>query len=169
MRSVLFTIVLLAFAIVFATASRPTAAQTPAAPKCDLTSVIKAANALKASGDNKTDLAALLKLRDSISQANIACNGLTITGKGVKVVPPFVLPKAFYKVTATSNGYLIVDARSMEGSDCKAGVEDNLFILDDQQAKLGAETTLDIQFDCRIMLSVSNTRTDWKITFEPMQ
>jgi hypothetical protein len=165
MRRVVFVIML---ALVVSTCIHPTRAQD-AKPVCDPAAVIKKAAALAATGDPAKDMDALLALRDVISAANVACTGYTFKGKGEKIVPPFTLTKAFYKVTANTDGFLIVDIRSMEGSDCKAGVKHNLFILDDTQAKLGAETTLDMTVDCRAILEVSNTRTDWTITFEPLK
>lgn len=138
-------------------------------PKCDSSAIIKAANGLKSSGDAKKDLPTLLKLADDIHAAEIACNGFTFTGKGVKVAGPFVLPKGFYKITAITKGYLNVQAKSLTGSDCKPGEEQYLFNLSQGQGDPSAEATLNIDADCRIVLEMSNSREAWKITFESLQ
>jgi hypothetical protein len=161
-------IVVLLIVLVVVTSSAPTAAQTTN-PKCDPSTLFTKAVALKSSGDAKKDMAALNKLSSDIQAQNAVCNGFTFTGKGEKLVPAFTLPKGLWKVTAKSPGYLIVDARSLEGSDCEVGKEVGLFNLDREQATEGAETTFDIEVDCRMILSVSNTRTNWTIGFVPIE
>lgn len=139
--------------------------------KCDPSAVLKKAAALKSSGDGKKDMVALNKIAAEIHAHNALCNGYTFTGKGEKIVPAFILPKGLWKVTAKSPGYLIVDARSLEGvgSECEAGKVVGLFNLDREQATEGAETSFDIEVDCRMILEVSNTRTNWTIGFEPLE
>jgi hypothetical protein len=152
---------------VFVVVSRPISAQSDK-PECDPAGILKKAASLVTSGDKGKDMEALIALRDEISAANVACNGWTWKGEGVKVVGPVLLTKALYKVTAKSSGYLTVFARSVEGGNCKAGVVQNLFTLDDKEAKLGAETILDISNDCRLVLLMSNTSTAWTVAIEPL-
>lgn len=160
-RTILFAILVL-----FSLMTVPTQAQ---APKCDPAAVIKLANGLKSAKSAQKDMAALMKLQDSITAAHIACNGLTFKGTGEKVSKPFIIPKGLYKVTATSDGFLIVDLRSLTGSDCQPDAQVGLFNLDRDQAKVGGETTLPVPGDCRVIMSTSNTRTTWTITFEPIE
>src|SRR5437016_1046715 len=93
------------------------AQSTPPAP-CDISTILKAASTFKGK-----DMDALLQLDSDIQAAYAACNGLSFKGTGVKVLPPFTIPKGFYKVTAKSKGYLIVNLHSLDGSDCAAGVD----------------------------------------------
>jgi hypothetical protein len=163
-------LVALILAVLVSLSTTPIAAQTTKA-KCDPAALFKKAAALKASGDAKKDMAALSKLSADIQAQNAVCNGFNFTGKGEKIVPAFTLPKGLWKVTAKSPGYLIVDARSLEGegSECEVGKIVNLFNLDREQATEGAETSFDIEVDCRMILEVSNTRTNWTIGFVTLE
>jgi hypothetical protein len=167
MRTIL-TLLLVIVIIALASTPRHSEAQADK-PKCDIAAVIAKAAALKTTGDAKKDLVALNALSAEISAQNAICNGYIFTGKGEKVLTPFILPKGLWKVIGKSNGYLMLKARSMEGSDCKAGAEDLVLNLDTEQAKEGGETVLDIEATCRLLLSISNTSTTWTITFEPIE
>ncbi len=149
----------------------PFSIQTQAQDKvtCDLAPVIKAANSFKTSGDVKKDLPTMLKLAEDIHAANIACNGLTFTGKGNKVIGPFILPKALYKITAVTKGYLILGWQSMTGSDCEPSKDGTIFSIGRGEGDTGAESTFDVQANCRLLLKTSNASADWKITFEPIE
>lgn len=136
---------------------------------CDLKPLAAKLAAFKLAGDDKKDMEALLKIQGDISAANVACNGLTFSGKGNKVLSPFVLPKGLYKVTATTKGFFILDVQSVAGSDCKAGVKENLFNFFKGQGDDGSETSLNIENDCRIILTTSNATDTWKLTFESIQ
>ena len=131
-------------------------------PKCDPAAVIKQAAALTSTGDTTKDMAALLKLQNDISAANIACNGMTFSGIGSKVVDPFVLSKGTFKVildSALQSGVIEIDGISPD--HCAGGTlsgkhkETLVKVYDD---------------DCKIAIEV-NTFGDtvsWAITFEPL-
>src|SRR5436190_20452880 len=84
-------------------------------PKCDPGTVIKAANELKGSGDNQKDLAALVKLRDDISAANIACDGWSFKGEKDKVLGPIDLATGLYLITIKTSGYGAAEGKVLDG------------------------------------------------------
>jgi hypothetical protein len=134
-------------------------------PKCDPTVVIKAANSLKTSGDNQKDIAALIKFREQITAADIACSGLTFKGtKVAKIIGPFDLPTGTYKVTATTPGYLIIHVRTVSGN-CE---QVSLYNLSSGEATTGSETLYESK-GCRVMLLPSNISAPWTLTFEPLE
>src|SRR5205814_150833 len=108
-------------------------------------------------------------LTGAIAAQNQACNGLQFSGEGEKVLEPFILPHGLYKITVKTTGFFILNAQTLSGSDCKAGVNQTLFNLSDEQTKSTAQTTLNIAYDCRILLSTSNSSAAWALTFEPIQ
>jgi hypothetical protein len=166
----LLTVVLLG--LVFLSQSGiPTAAQTDK-PECDPGKVIAKAANLKSSGDKTADMDALIKLRDEIGAANIACNGLTFKGDSAKVIGPFVLSPALYKLAVKTKESIILKARSMAGSDCKQDVEGILFNdlrLSADKPDIDAEATWDVQLSCRVILEIVNSRNAWTITLEPLK
>jgi hypothetical protein len=147
----------------------PSAAQTDK-PKCDLTGVSKQVAAFKPSGDAKADLAALLKVRDAISQANVDCNGWTFSAKtGSKLIGPFILPKGVYKITATTTGYLIVRVQQVDPECDQYKTDYGIVNVAKGEANDGAESIETFENTCKIFLQPDNVSAPWTLTIEPVQ
>lgn len=141
------------------------------APKCDPAAVIKLANGLKSAKNAQKDMAALMKLQDSITAAHIACNGLTFTGKANKVSQPFVLQPGTYKVKAVTKQAIILTLRTLAGSDCTA--DQQVSILNELNLAgdgvINAESILPVEAACRVVFQTANNTDNWTITFEPIE
>jgi len=154
-------------------AVQPTNAQTPTptqnAPDCKPSTVISKAAALRTSGDPRRDLELLNTLMADIQAMNVSCNGLRFNGRGNKVLGPFTLPVALYRVTARTTGDLTVDLQSVARGDCGTGGNKiTLLTLNRGQGDNGAEAALDIRFDCKAVFVTSNSRDTWTLTVEPL-
>ena len=159
-RLILFAIMTLTF--VFSVNEPPTMAQAEQ-PKCDPAAVIKQAAALTSTGDTTKDMEALLKLQNDISAANIACNGMTFTGKGTKVLDPFVLPKGVYRVTLDFAAEAsLVTFESIAPEYCITETP----LSDSTKQKIAHASE-----DCKMTIEVRAYKDPsvWTITFEPLQ
>lgn len=135
-------------------------AQAQDKSKCDPAAVIQLANNLKSTKDTQEDIAALLKLQDQIIAANIACNGLTFTGKGSKVVRPFDLPAGTYLLSLQTEGMVNGSLKAMgnNSSACYGNAMPSR-----------AESRVDSK-GCRATIEVMATdNVEWTITLEPLQ
>jgi hypothetical protein len=151
-----------------ASASRSTAQDTK--PTCDPGAVIDKAAALKSSGNQKKDIAALLALRDEISSADIACNGMTFSGEGTRILGPVVLKKGLYKITVTTKGNFKLYDLSMSGSTCKANITTSLIDEFRPDTEYKAESVENISSeDCKLIFQTGGSGLPWTITFEPLQ
>lgn len=164
------SVLILLFA--FTTAHVPVmfAAQaTPAAgTDCDVSAVIASANALKSSGDQKKDWAALNKLGSAISQANIACNGYTFNGKAGKVIGPLDFKQGVYKAVATTKGYFITNPKPI-GKECGETFDGPTLDMNKTSGTDTEEAVLTVPRDCRMAIEVKNVTAPWTLTFEPLQ
>lgn len=128
--------------------------------KCDPSSVITKANALKSSKDAKADLIALNTLTQDISAVNIACNGLTFKGKGTKVYDPFTLPAGTYRVKLTNSA---IDLADVNLTESRCGIF--------ASSTIGEESVLRTE-GCRAVMSVTprqNESAEWTVTFELLE
>lgn len=129
---------------------------------CDLPAVFKAASDLKSTGDDKTDMAALLTLRDQISAANIACAGLTFEGVGAAVLDPFNLPPGSYRLRlkVVGDALVVASVTSIGDAFCPGSLSNS-----------SAESLLEAPDGCRAVLSVTSfePQTAWTVTFEPLR
>jgi hypothetical protein len=141
----------------------------PVKPECQASALMGAASQLKPLNDQATDMQTLNAFAEHIYKQRILCYGFTFSGTGEKVLDPFVLPKGTWKVVGTSNGFLIVVGNSLTGSDCDSDQEITLVNANREQATVGAEKVLPVRGDCRLVLSISNTSTDWTVTFAPIE
>ena len=80
------------------------------------------------------------------------------------VLGPIRLPTGVYIVEATTAGYFIGDVQALAG-ECTTQ-SGTLFNLSAGQANSGAETLL-ASSGCEMLLSISNTREPWTLTFTP--
>lgn len=160
--------ILVALLAVLFIAAFPTQAQ---APKCDPAAIIKLANGLKSAKSAQKDMAALMKLQDSITAAHIACNGLTFTGKANKVSQPFVLQPGTYKVKAVTKQSFILKLQTLDGSDCESG--NQIIVLNELNlggdGVINAESILPVEAACRVVFQTANNTDNWTITFEPLE
>src|SRR5258708_5046163 len=86
---------------------------------CRPSDLVKAANALKSTGDNTKDMAALVLLESQIGAMNAACAGLKFKGGTVnKLVGPLNISAGTYKATVTTPGNLILHTKALSG-DCQ--------------------------------------------------
>ncbi|MCC7448290.1 MAG: hypothetical protein IT324_12795 [Anaerolineae bacterium] len=169
----LFYLAFLVVVVLSGLAVQPSRAQTPTptqlAPDCKPATVINKAAALRTSGDPRRDLDLLNTLMADIQAMNVSCNGLRFNGRGNKVLGPFALPVALYRVTARTNGDLTVDLQAVARGDCGTGGNKiNLLTLLRGQGDQGAEAALDIRFDCKAVFVTSNSRDSWTLTVEPL-
>ncbi len=138
-------------------------------PKCDLSRVGEQIAAFKLSGNDKTDLVALLQIRDAISQADVECSGWTFKGdpKSHKVIGPIQLPDGVYKATATTKGYLTLDIKEIN-ADCDAG---SIFVanVSEGEGTDGAEHIVSFRGNCKIYLEPSSATASWTLTLEPLR
>ncbi len=162
MRRVVLVITLI---LVVVTLIHPAQAQT-AKPVCDPAAVIKQAAALASTGDTAKDMKALISLRDAISAANIACNGMTFEGKGSKVIGPFEVAQGFYKGTITGGGMLMASVEAVR--DCGESYEAPDMLLTKTTDNEASEATMKVKKTCTIVIEVSIATGPWKITLEPL-
>jgi hypothetical protein len=174
MRRLIF-LAFLVIVVISVLAIQPTNAQTPTptpTSDCKPSTVISRATALRTSGDPRRDLELLNNLMADIQALNVSCNGLRFSGRGNKVLGPFALPVALYRVTARTTGDLSVDFQSVSRGDCGTGSvgssKINLLSLSRGQGDNGAEAAMDIRFDCKAVFITSNSRDTWTLTVEPL-
>jgi hypothetical protein len=151
--------------LIVVTFLHPASAQT-AKPTCDPATLIKQAAALAATGDPAKDMEALLTLRDSISAANIACNGMTFEGKGSKVIGPFEVKQGFYKGTITGGGTVLASVEAVRG--CGESYEAPDMLLTKTTDNEAGESTMKVKQTCTIVIEVAIATGPWKITLEPL-
>lgn len=143
---------------------------TPAATAnadCKPADLIKKVAALKSSGNNDTDVKALLALRDDITKLNVACNGLKFKGANAKLIGPFDLPEGNYRFTLTTPGFFIGELKTLSGS-CGGDAIGPMFSIFEGQAKEGAEALVTSN-GCRAAINSSNVSAAWTLTIEPVQ
>jgi len=66
---------------------------------CNPGDLITQFSKLTPSGNAEKDIATLLKMRTQITNQNIACHGMTFSGKGGGITEPFNLPAGSYRFT----------------------------------------------------------------------
>lgn len=161
-------IVLLIVVVSVFIAVRSTSALAQTAPKCDTAAVFTQANALKSTGDAKKDIATLLKLSAAIDAQNIACNGFTFSAKVRKVFPSFELPKGVYKMTAATNGFIILDLNPLSG-ECGEGQYFDTSIFNESASPNAKYEALIYSNGCKAIITTDNTSAPYVITIEPLE
>ena len=164
----------LMLAALIAISDRPAIAQTAAptaSANCNPAAVIAIANALKSTGDPRQDSANLLALAAQIDASNTACFGLTLSGTGKKVVPPFTIPAGLYRATLTTTTDFTAKPTVISGN-CGAPMfytPAAFFYAISEGAATGIDTT--IQSDgCQLVLTVDQVKpSPWTITLNPLQ
>jgi hypothetical protein len=137
--------------------------------KCDLTTALKLISSFKSSGDNDKDLTALLKLSSAISTANVSCGGYTVSGSKAKLVGPFELKEGLYRASIKSDGSASMTGKVLDG-DCGQSESTNsaFFVLLTKGHKI-AETIINSGSDCKLMVDIGLTLSQWTIVIEPLQ
>lgn len=157
-RSIIFLVTLLVLV-----SAIPAAAQR-SKPGCIPANAIKRAQAMKSSKDDAKDMAALNLFAEQISSLNIACNGLTFSGEGSKVLNPFDLPKGKYRMKIQGSNLVYTTVRIENATEALC------FGLLGMGVSEGA---IDASNDCRAILSVESTaalgETSWTVTLEPLK
>jgi hypothetical protein len=160
----ILAIVTLLIVLVVVASSVPTAAQTTK-PKCDPAAVIAKANALKSGGDAKKDVQALVALQAEISQLNLMCNGMVLSGKTSKVLDPITLPSATYRVKVTNKKVLVIGSVISTTLSGECGVAGVIMAIQTDQREM--EGVIESK-DCRMVIDIKNL-SDWTIGFEPLE
>jgi len=92
---------------------------------------------------------------------------LTSADEGLEsVVGPILLADGIWRVTATTDGYLITKIKVVTGT-CETS-SGSLFTLRPGQASQGAEAAIVAQ-DCSILIVTYNVTTPWTLEFEQMR
>jgi len=81
------------------------------------------------------------------------------------VIGPVEIPTGTYRVTATTDGFLIADIEELDGT-CDTGFS-GLFNIFSDQAIDGAETILNT-VDCVGLIKVGNTNAPWTLEFDQL-
>jgi hypothetical protein len=164
-----FTVFALLVVVLIVAASIPPVAAQGDKPACNPAAVIQQAAAMKSTGDQAQDLAALATLQADISAASVACTGYVFKGTGAKVVGPITLTQGVYKIVATAHGSISVVDLAVEGGACKAGDSVEIiheFAIDKDIQAEGLERISSAS--CRLLFQVKGDG-DWTITFEPIK
>jgi hypothetical protein len=116
-----------------------------------------------------TWLASVTDLRQHLASAEAECSGLSFNSDTLGLAPvigPIIFPDGLYRVTFTTSAFGIVDFQSIEGN-CEGAMSfsTNLFLITQGQADKGTQTTFTTD-GCTALITVSNTQTDWTMTFE---
>src|SRR5258708_24491546 len=134
-------------------------------PDCDPAGLIKKLAALKPSGNQDTDLAALATIEGQISAVTAACSGLSFKGDAeARLIGPFELPQGSYKVTVTTPGFLVLTAHPISGA-CDTSTDMTVVNITGGEATTGQES-LFTSVSCKIILVPSNVTEPWTATFE---
>ncbi len=130
--------------------------------KCDLKGVAAKLIAFKLTDDAKKDMDALLKIQGDISAANVACNGLTFSGKGANVTDPFDIGKGTYRVRLQVKDSKALHASIESIGDKFCGAS----LLADKPAD-----RLDARDGCRATLQIDtyDEEAQWTVTLEPLK
>lgn len=80
------------------------------------------------------------------------------------VIGPVDIPTGLYRVTATTQGFMIVEVDTVSGT-CEHNMLGNLFNLSQGQATSGAEAIF-ASNSCRALIKISNTQQNWTLSFE---
>lgn len=119
--------------------------------------------------DGMETLAVLDLLRAAISEYTIACTGLAFSSEQdgqQPVIGPVTIPEGIYRVTATTEGYLIAKVDVLNG-ECGDGYG-SLFNVTSGTASNGAQEVFE-SAGCEALISVSNAQEAWKLEFEKLR
>jgi hypothetical protein len=110
---------------------------------------------------------AMTRLNKTISEMRSLCNPLRFEGDNQRVVGPITIPAGIYRVTATTDGFLIAEVETLSGR-CHA---DDFFGLINVVAG-GASDGVEARFNsegCSALLTTHNVTAPWSIVFEKIQ
>jgi len=127
-------------------------------------------SAAKVAMDNNDIEAWRLAIRSirTVTEVNDSyCSGLSFNNEKdgqQAVIGPFTFIDGKYRVTAQTEGFMMVDLESLEGT-CETSGLGGMFNLWEGQATTGAQTLLTTE-GCMAMILVSNTHEPWTLNFE---
>ena len=78
------------------------------------------------------------------------------------VLGPLSLPAAIYIFTATTDGFMTVLPQSLSG-DCGMDIGLPIFNLMAGQAADGAQSVVEVEIDCDVLLEIGNTTESWML------
>ena len=98
-------------------------------------------------------------------QSVSSSNSFSSVENGMRpVLGPFALPAGIYIFSATTNGYMTSFAHSLSG-DCGWDLSFPIFNLTRGRASSGAQTVIEVEKDCAVVLEIGNTSAYWQLEF----
>ncbi len=146
------------------------------APVCEpdlteITTLFEEAQAALEDADLDTALEALRAIRIELSLIDSQCLGLDFEGDSQEVSDPVEVPAGLYRITATTEGYLIIHAILIDG-ECGEGtgsrLSESLFNVGAGEGNEGAEIIFTSN-GCTVLWETSNVTTPYAITWEKIK
>ncbi len=78
------------------------------------------------------------------------------------VLGPLTLTDGVYIFTATTDGFMRVSPQSLSG-DCGLDLSVSIFNLSSGEASQGAQSVVEVERDCDVLLEIGNTREYWQL------
>lgn len=154
----------------------PMSAHAQDDPECepDLTAVTdlftEAQTALD-DGDIITALDTLREIRLELSLIESQCSTLDFEGDKAIVSDPIEIPEGIYRVTATTDGYLIAKITILEG-ECGEGsgsiLSKAFFLLSEGQATEGSQVVF-TSLGCEVLFEYASVTAPYAITWEKIK
>ena len=98
----------------------------------------------------------LIKTSDGSYSFNSIDDGLQ------PVLGPLFLSAGVHIFTATTDGYIIVSPTSLSG-DCGSDLRYSIFSLSDGEGSDGAQSVVNAESDCNVLLEISNVSEEWTL------
>jgi hypothetical protein len=141
--------------------------------ECDLPGAVDAAlEQLAAARDLETSeaLAALAEVRSGLSKAERECLGLDFEGTANTVSDPVEIPAGLWRVTITTEGYIILSVMVLDGTCEAQGIygADTLASLSRGQGVDGSDV-LFMSEGCTAIWQTQNVTDPYTVTFQRMQ
>lgn len=126
-------------------------------PACPIMSEATSAEADDATPENT----AATETSDSDYSFNSGADGLQ------PVLGPITLSEGIHIFTATTHGYMIVSPTSLSG-DCGSNLRLSIFSLSDGEGSDGAQSVVNAESDCNVLLEVSLADEEWTLDIEKL-
>jgi uncharacterized protein YfcZ (UPF0381/DUF406 family) len=127
------------------------------------------ANAAALDANSATISQEITELQNELSNLDAACRGLAFSSEvdgSQPALGPITLEEGVYRASLTTDGYAIVQGTVLDG-DCDSEVS-YMFNEMEGQASGGAQTVLEIEESCEVILELSNITEDWTLTIEKL-
>ncbi len=92
----------------------------------------------------------------------------TSADKGLSpVLGPLLLAKGIYVFTAATDGYMSVVPQSLSGN-CGFDLEIGIFSLSQGEGSDGAQSVVEVEADCQVLLEISNAAENWMLDIKKL-